>query len=409
MLEWLALLITTAVPGPRPGLPAGCQLMASRGGMLITVGRAEATLEFDEREAALIVHDLQFRPTVLTTPGGSVYAAIPEDWDGVHKPVGLGRLYALTCGPKPAITRAVEAPGVDFGHALTLPDGRWVVGGWGGLRVFDGDSKRLVPLTSPPPLSAPCWTATDDRPAPAADVPEGAGELVMGGEVPFRRGGACGYEGAMEMRNHALDLGRGTVRRRVAIAAFALDGDRALVTEAGVGCRKESAGVMWTSRDGQSFTLESVVKDAAATGIERLVRLPGGTWLAQTTPCQGRGGDVFASPDLVGWRRVFAVPDEVRTGGNVGVVGLFVDGGRAFAATNEKTATLTWSVSGDGERWRPAGRKVIPPVIPQTLAPLLGVARIHGLAEAPSASWAWTSDGLFRKPEDGSWSRVFPR
>lgn len=410
MIEWLALMLTVAVPAPTTP-PPGCQVTASRGGLLVTVGRAEATLAFDDREAALIVGDQLVRPTLLAAPSGALYAAMPEDWQSVHQPVGLGRLYAVTCGRDPAIARAVEIPGVDFGHARTLPDGRWVVGGWGGLRIFDADTKRLVPLTGPSPLAAPCWSATEGRTAPVADVPEGRGEaLASGAEVPFLRGGACGYEGAMEMQPHALDLGRGVVRRRVAIGALALDGDRVFVTEADMGCRKESAGVMWTSDDGARFTLERVVNDSAATGIERLVRLPDGPWLARTAICRGRGGEVFMSADRRQWKRVFGLADDQKTGEDLGVVELFVDGDRAFAATNQKQGSLTWWVSRDGATWAPAGRRVSPPALSQALAATLGVAAITGLAEAPSASWAATSDGLFRKPKEGGpWARVFLR
>jgi len=426
MLETLALLIMTAQAPPLPMVaPAGCSVEATANELVVKSNGVEARYPFSERE-------LPFAPgesgppkvTTLPLPGGkdALLASLRETWDGVA-PAGLGFLYAVTCGQAPAIRVALTAPGIDFGRVAIARDGRWIVGGWGGLRVLDPNTLRLTPLTSPPAYQAPtCWTAEESKPARAADVPlVGADGLARSGtegaeELRFLRGGACGYEAEMTSTRHALVLDRGIVRRVVDVSSFARADDGLLLVGDGAGpCARQSAGVVWSSADATTWT-PIAVRDKGSAGIARIARLPRDLWLAITAICEtggGRvGGDLFGSMDLTSWEPIAAIPDgssDVMSGG-AGLTELIVEGERAYIAV-EQAKALRWFESTDGRSWRASAKRSVR-AVPQTLAATLGVERINGIAETPEGTYAWTSDGLFMRSNadtPAAWTRVFPR
>lgn len=425
MLATLALLLTTTLAAPLPMVsPPGCRVTATANELVVTSSGVDVRYPLSEREIPFAPGAAGPPPvTTLPLPGGKdvLLASLRETWDGTA-PAGLGYLYQVTCGPAPAIRVALTAPGIDFGRVAIARDGRWIVGGWGGLKVLDPNTLRLTPLTSPPGYEAPgCWSAEADKPARAADVPlvgdDGVATSGADGpeEIRFARGGACGYEAELTATRHALLLDRGVVRRIASIATVALDVDGHLLVGDGDGpCEGQTANALWTSPDGVSWS-QLALRDKGAGGIARVVRLPDGPWLALTAICQtgggSVGGDLFGGSDLVSWEPIAAIPEgfsDVMSGG-AGLAELVVAGERAYVAALQGKE-LRWFESSDGSAWRATGKRAVR--VSQALAGTLGVERINGLMDGPTASYAWTSDGLFSRPKNGGeapWARIFPR
>lgn len=428
MLLPLLLLVVSRVPPPLPMVtPPGCEVRVTATHLLVKSQGVESSLALGEDELPSSPgHAGPPRLTVLPEPGAAdrLLVGVRDHWDGVA-PAGVGRLYEVTCGPSPRVRVALVAPGLDFGRVALLADGRWVVGGWGGLRVLDPVTRRLTPLTAPPPFEAPrCWSAADDRPAPAADVPvvDDSGVARPGSEVHFDRVGACGYEAEMIGARLALDVNRGVVRSVREVATFARGDDGRMLAGDGAGsCDGQTPGAAWSSSDGVTWTPLAIRQGPG--GIARLTRLPPrdgrpGTWLALTAICGGggavTGGDVYASADLDRWDLVLGEPPAPAAPAldrGAGVVDLLEHDGRAYALIADGADKKEhWFRSIDGRTWDKARR---PPMSDTReargkLAAVLGVSEVHGLSEAGEPAFAWTSDGLFQGV-GGSWTRIFPR
>lgn len=425
MLEILLATFMSAQP------PPDCRVMfdnaAEDSTLVVKTRGGEVTRVLTMDELPSTPAGPEPRPvTMIASPAddGTIFAAIPEPWDSGLAPAGIGYLYRVTCAGAPLIEVHMVAAGVDFGRVAIARDGRWVVGGWGGLRVLDPVARRLTPLTSPPPYRGPrCWSAEEDRPAPAADVPlVGAQGFVLPTgappeeEIAFFRGGACGYEGEMVGARHALLIDRGVIRPMKAIRAVAVAGDgRLLVGDGGGSCEEATPGTLWSSRDGERWTAHTLQDDMRG-GIAQLARIGDGPWLAVTSICASgagaSGGDLYRSEDLARWERMAPVPegfsDAINRG--AGVIALEVEDGRAYIAVTSGR-TERWFESDDGTSWRETRRRTLRRA-PQALAGALGVETIFGVANGPEANLAWTSDGLFRKPRGAGpapWSRIFPR
>ncbi len=406
MLTSLVLLALAVAPAKAP---PGCRIEVSPSALeLVATSNGKVTrwplAEADVPSAPGVAPQL----TTAPVPGTNVVlASFREFWSG-SAPRGIGKLYALTCGAEPTIALAVNAPGVDFGRIAIARDGRWVVGGWGGLRVLDPTTRRLTPLTSPPKVDDPtCWAAQSGASARVADVPLVDGDGVMTStstgeeEIAFERFAACGYEGELIGARKALLIDRGIVRR-VAPVATALVTDDVLVVGDGHGaCSAQTAGTLW-SRTANVWTTTRVT-DRGRAGIAQIAKL-GDQWLALTAVCDNGGnrvgGDLFTSPDFVHWERVAAVPEGTNpklVGG--GIEALVVADGVAYIAAG---APRSWWSSGDALEWKPsAARNTARP--PQALAKALGVSAILGT----SGLYTWTDDGLFEQ-RGGTWRRVFP-
>jgi len=425
MLETLALFLTAALPAPLPMVaPTGCRVDATLTELVVKSGGTEARYPWTEREVPFAPGESgPPQVTTLPLPGGKdlLLASVRESWSGVA-PAGLGYLYEVTCGAAPAIRVALTAPGVDFGRVAIARDGRWIVGGWGGLRVLDPNTLRLTPLTSPAPYPVPaCWTAEEGKPARAADVPVVGGDGIARSptegpeEIRFTRGGACGYEAEMTTTAHALLLDRGIVRRIASVTTLAFTDEGHLLVGDGAGpCEQQSASTLWESADGATWRAVAL-RDKGAAGIARVVHLPGRLWLALTAICDtgggAVGGDLLASNDLATWEPLAALPEgfNMTVSGGGGIVELLVDGERAYLAS-EQGKVLRWFESSDGREWQPSAKRQVR--VAQGLAKTLGVGAINGLTDSAAARYAWTSDGLFMKPkaEDATpWTRIFPR
>lgn len=427
MLTTLMVLVLSRVAPPLPMvMPVGCEVRATSTELIVKSHGTEARLALAEDEVpGAPGHGGPPAITLLPEPGASerVLVALRDHWRGVA-PTGVGRLYEITCGERPSARVALVAPGLDLGRVAILTDGRWVVGGWGGLRVLDPIARRLTPLTDPPPFVAPrCWSATAERPARAADVPivDDSGIARADREVVFERLGACGYEAELTASRFALDVHRGILREVRAVPAFLRTGDGRLLVGDGAGaCEGQTPGAAWLSDRGDAWSLLPIHQGAG--GIARLVELPPGdgrdvTWLALTAICEGggatKGGDLFASRDLLHWERVLAEPLPPATpklDRGAGVVELVIHQGLAYARIDDNTEH--WFRSADGRTWDRARRPPRPDdrAARDKLAGALGVGEVYGLLESTGATFAWTSDGLFRRAEAApDWARIFPR
>ncbi len=420
MIEIVALAVATLHLSQVPaGPPAGCRIAVEDGHLVVRSQGREVRHELAGDELPASPGELgPPRVTALMHPRGEglVFAALRERWDLGVAPLGLGRLYEIRCGAEPSLTVAMVAPGLDFGRVAVARDGRWVVGGWGGLRVLDPVRRRLTPLTSPPPYPAPrCWSAEEDQPARAADVPlvgdEGVAVSPPGAgdeEIAFIRGGPCGYEAEMETTRHALLIDRGVVRSKRHVGAFAIaDDGQMLVGDGGGSCAESSGGALWRSADGERWQ-RLIVKDKGRAGIAALARIAGGPTVALTGICKAggavTGGELFVSDDLARWDPVSAVDEG---GGRIGA--LFAEGERAFIAVEQDGATR-WLASRDGRSWQASGPRRVPPVAgAAALARTLAVEAVLGVRDERGQSFAWTSDGLFEKDAAGRWARIFPR
>jgi len=424
MLETLALLVTTALTPPLPMVrPLGCKVEATALELVVTSNGAVARYPLGEREVPFAPGASgPPRVTTLPLPGAKdlLLASLRETWDGVA-PAGLGHLYEVTCGTTPAIRLALEAPGIDFGRIVLARDGRWIVGGWGGLRVLDPNTKRLTPLTTPPSYAAPCWTAEDGKPARAADVPlvgdDGVtrSDEVGPEEIRFMRAGACGYEAEITATRHALVLDRGIVRRIAAVSTLAVSDDGRILVGDGAGpCARQSPGTLYASTDDATWTALKVRKNGIA-GIAHIARF-NDEWLALTATCENggglAGGDLLASSDLVEWTPVAAVPvgfsDVVASG--AGIAELVIERDRVHVAAVQGKV-LHWFDSSDARDFRPSATRTVR-AVPQALAKTLLVEAVLGLADTATTSYAWTSDGLFAKTKAdpaAPWTRIFPR
>lgn len=409
MLTSLVLLALAVPPADvRAGPPEGCRIEATALELVVTSGDKDARWPLAEADLPVAMGGASPQLTTVTVPGKNVVlASFRETWSA-GAPRGIGKLYAVTCGAEPTIELAVNAPGVDFGHITIARDGRWIVGGWGGLRVLDPVTRRVTPLTAPAPIADPsCWAARDGKTAPVADVPlvddDGVATTNATGdeEILFVRSAACGYEGDLTNTRHALLIDRGIVRRVAAIATAFMT-DHELVVGDGYGpCAAQTAGTLW-SRTGPGWTATRVT-DKGRAGIARVAKL-GDRWLALTAVCDNGGnrvgGDLFTSPDFVRWDHVAAVPegtDPAIVGG--AITELVVADGVAYVAAG---APRAWWSSRDAIEWKPAAtRNVARPS--QALAKTLHVALVLG----SDAGLAWTDDGLFEKQGD-AWQRVFP-
>lgn len=394
---------------------------------------------------------------IATSDPTLLFVGIREDWT-VRGAAGLGELFEVRCPGKPApasIRVALTAMGVDFGTAMGLPDGRFVVGGWGGLRILELDLRpeappeaiaRLTPLTTAPTYPAgACWSATDDKPAPGADVPDLRAGLHAS-ELPFLRGGACGYEGDMTMAPHVLDLARGIYRKRVEISDV-IAHDDAIVVAAG-SCSRLDAGV-WVSRGevvGQLGSASSSAQDLTSwtrhpigTGlpIARLAHLPGdggGRWFALSAVCSTgadrAGGDLYTSTDLETWTKVEADLGLANDGSvrGLGATDLRALDGVLLVAAREVRGGVEktrWVSSRDATTFAnaaaPRPRAAAPGVeAVALLRDRLGVDAVFGtsLDLARKVALAWTSDGLFAAPlgetarppapKDMAWTRILP-
>lgn len=427
MLLPLLVLVLSRVAPPLPMVaPAGCEVHATATDLIVKSQGVEARLALGDDEVPSSP-GRRGPPaiTVLPEPGSAdrLLVALRDHWRGVA-PTGVGRLYEVTCGQTPGIRVALVAPGLDLGRVAILGDGRWVVGGWGGLRVLDPIARRLTPLTSPPPFEAPrCWSAEDGRPAPAADVPivDDSGVARAEREVLFERVGACGYEAEVVGGRLALDVHRGVVREVRAIATLLRTDDGRLVVGDGVGeCESQTPGAAWISNE-QGGWAQLPIRQGGG-GIARLVQLPArdgraASWLALTAICAHggavRGGDILASSDLSRWDLALGEPPPPASPAldrGAGVVDLVVHQGLAYARIDDSTEH--WFRSVDGRTWDRARRPPVPDAraARQALASELGVGEVHGLLEAEGTRLAWTSDGLFSRAGDVStWARIFPR
>ncbi len=413
-LVLLALALPTAQAPARP--PRDCRIEVSSSALELigTSNGSQTRWPLAEADVPSALGGSAPRLTTAPVPGTNVVlAAFNETWSG-PAPLGIGKLYALTCGDEPTIELAVSAPGVDFGRIVIARDGRWIVGGWGGLRVLDPKTRRVTPLTAPPPIDDPtCWTQRDGKTAAVADVPlvddDGVATTNPDGdeEIPFVRLAACGYEAELTSTRHALLIDRGVVRRIVSVAAVLMT-DHELVVGDGHGpCQAQTAGTIWTRA--ASAWAPTRVTDRGRAGIARIAKL-GDQWLALTAVCDNGGnkvgGDLYASADFVRWERVPALPEGTNPGVAGGGIGeLIVADGRAYVAAGAPAsgaARQSWWSSADAVDWKPAAARNVPKPS-QALAKTLGVATILGTSQA----LAWTDDGLFEK-RDGAWLRVFP-
>jgi len=435
--------------GPMPPMiaPRDCKVSATETQLVVNSAGTEARLTFGEGELPNAPgQDGPPRLTVLPAPGHGdrLYAAVRDRWDGVA-PLGLGHLYEITCGRAPSVRIAMVAPGLDFGRIALLRDGRWVVGGWGGLRVLDPVGRRLTPLTSPPRLlDSRCWSAEEGKPAAAADIPivdEKSGIAVSAAagehELRFARGGACGYEATMLLTPFALAVDRGVVRAVREVRAFAWTGDGGmLVGDGGGHCEAQTAGTLWASPDGERWArLEVRDGGGGIAGLVRLARKEGAApWLALTSICQNGGakvgGDIYLSEDLRYWEKVLGEPPPPATppvDQGAGVVELRAGDGETYARIDgrpdrleqkaearRRTLAVHWLKSTDGRTWSqtPKPTAADKAAARRQLAGGLGVSEVFGMSENTTAIVAWTSDGLFRqlkgKP-NAAWVRIFPR
>jgi len=438
--------------GPQPQPPT-CGVAVRDEALVVLMGK-EVVARLPLEPAQLPIQPGVESPSVgviATADPGRFFVGIREDWN-VRGAAGLGELFEVRCTGKPndnaVIRLALREKGVDFGTSIRVPDGRVVVGGWGGLRVLELEPRpdvtpaaRLTPLTTAPSYRAPaCWSATEDKPAPGADVPDPSAGL-HGSEVPFLRGGACGYEGDMTMAPHVLDLDRGVYRKRVEVSDVVTTGS-AVVVAAG-GCARLDAG-LWVSPDpspcvarapGDVTTCEGWTRRVIGAGVpmRRLARLEGagGTrWFALSAICptgaDRAGGDLYTSADLETWTRVEADLPIARDGAVRGLGGsdLREVDGTLFLGVDEGGGGVkrtVWVSSQDGVSFAKANAPRARPAAPvdEALKRRLGVDSVHGSALDPGRrlAFAWTNDGLFATPIDpagslavgaATWTRILP-
>lgn len=385
---------------------------------------------------------------ITTADPGRFFVGIREDWT-VRGAAGLGDLFEVRCAgeaaPSDTIRVALSAKGVDFGTSRTLADGRVVVGGWGGLRVLDLDLRaapspgsggasgaittgtpRLTPLTTAPTFKAgACWSATEDKPAEGADVPDLRAGL-HGPELPFLRGGACGYEGDMTMAPHVLDVSRGVYRKRVAISDLVTT-EGAVVAAAG-SCTRLDAGI-WVSPDLVTWTRHLLGTGLPVARLARLDDHGRERWYALTAICptgaDRAGGDLYASDDLVAWTKVDADLGRASDGAvrGLGASELRAVDGVLFVGVREErggVAKTRWVSSRDGLAFTTsaAPRPPAPTGLEGLLAARLGVDAVFGSALdlTRKVALAWTNDGLLstplegaaRPPKDATWTRILP-
>jgi hypothetical protein len=291
-------------------------------------------------------------------------------------PRGSHTLYRATCDGPPAVDEVVTDPHVDFGHAALLGS-TLVVTSDTGAAALDLATGTLRPITT--------------APACQRDV---VVQVVHGGAIAVRRGGACHAPWSERPLVIEDPLGAATVRDMAGISALAAASDGTLYVARGDACAdaRPAAAVhdaIWRSRDAGATWTKLGFPGAAGDAIDQLFA-DGGHLIAHAARC-GQSisdvGSVVVSEDAgASWRIVAHDVSAISLVSSTRhLVAMFGEGRGARWSGTTRT-----SLDG-GASWLDGG----------TVAPRLGPVTVNGEQFYP------TTDGLVRAGPRGL-ARVFP-